>query len=184
MLVFSQPVEKGAGALHFEQFLESRPQFVVRRFAVGSEAAVMERSERVEMVFPAEKLPLEPNSFYRLRVDENIVKNEVWSKVKKTATLEMVIRTADDHCKYVKVASSVGKKVEVLCQYVETRCFCQQIFIWSVCSKISCRMEKKAKKDKDKKVLKKPAKAKVIEGEKKPAKKNSDSKTGKCRGVL
>ena len=114
------------------------------------------------MVFPAESLPLEPNSVYRLKVDENIVKNEVWSKVKKTATLETVIRTEDDHCKYVKVASSVGKRMEVLCQYVETRCFCQQIFIWSVCSKISCWIEKKTKKSKDNKVVKEPAKSKAV----------------------
>ena len=144
----------------------------------------MERSGRYEMVFPAESLPLEPNSVYRLKVDENIVKNEVWPKVKKTATLETVIRTEDDHCKVVKVASSVGKKMEVLCQYVETRCFCQQIFIWSVCSKISCWMEKKVKKSKGKKIVKEPAKAKAVGGEKKPGKKTSETKTGKCRGAL
>lgn len=87
------------------------------------------------MVFPAEVLPLDPNSFYRLRVDENLASNEVWPKLKRTATLETTLRTEDDHCKVVKVASGMGKEIEVLCKYVETRCFCQQIFICTVCSK-------------------------------------------------
>ena len=45
-------------------------------------------------------------------------------------------------------------------------------------------MEKKVKKSKDKKIVKEPAKAKAVGGEKKPGKKTSDSKTGKCRGAL
>ena len=49
--------------------------------------------------------------------------------------------------------------------------------------KIGC-MEKKAKKEKNKKVPKEPAKAKVIGGETKPGKKPSDVKTGKCRSAL
>ena len=95
----------------------------------------MERMSRYEIVFPAEVLPLEPNSHYRLKIDENVVKNEAWSKMKWTERLEVVIHTKDDHCKYVEVAPSLGNKMEVLCQYVEARCFCQQIFIWIVCSK-------------------------------------------------
>ena len=45
-------------------------------------------------------------------------------------------------------------------------------------------MEKKAKKEKNKKVPKEPAKAKAIGGETKPGKKPSDVKTGKCRSAL
>lgn len=45
-------------------------------------------------------------------------------------------------------------------------------------------MEKKVKKSKDKKIVKEPVKAKAVGGEKKPGKKTSDSKTGKCRSAL
>lgn len=45
-------------------------------------------------------------------------------------------------------------------------------------------MEKKVKKSKGKKIVKEPAKAKAVGGEKKPGKKTSETKTGKCRGAL
>ena len=129
VIKFSQPVQWGEGKIHFVRYFPSNPQMVVEQFDLESRVGMLERSLHHALVLRAGDLPLQPNSWYRVEVDETVVRNEVWNQLRRTETMNFTVHTLDDDCSYVHVYDSLDAKTELLCKYVEQRCICQRIFL-------------------------------------------------------